>query len=156
MPTGIAWFLRYVPLYTCYTYLKTNLVTCAWHVSQKPRTSRTQMVDFTHQRASHISKTNFVTCLVFEIRSWHRHIFRSPPQRWPNKPGKNIRPSVHPYVRTSVRTYVHRPTYVHNQTQCSHKPNNGICYGWWDIHDDMTKGHPRSGSRLRETYKFQK
>jgi len=27
------------------------------------------MVHFTHQRASHISKTNFVTCLVFKIHT---------------------------------------------------------------------------------------
>jgi len=33
-------------------------------------------------------------------------IFRSSPERWPNIP---VRP------------------YVHNQTQCSHKPNSGIC-----------------------------
>ena len=37
----------------------------------KSRTSRTRMADFTHQSASHISKTNFVTCLVFEICSLH-------------------------------------------------------------------------------------
>jgi len=52
-------------------------------------------------------------------------IFRSSPPRWPNKPGKNVRPSVRPSVRMSVRTYVR--TYVHNQTQRSHKPNSGIC-----------------------------
>jgi len=33
-------------------------------------------------------------------------IFRSSPQRWPNKPSKSVRPSVHTYVRTSVRPYV--------------------------------------------------
>jgi len=49
---------------------KTNLETGTRYVSQKPRTSRSQMVDFAHQRASHISKTNFVTCLVFEICSF--------------------------------------------------------------------------------------
>jgi len=31
-------------------------------------------------------------------------IFRSSPQRWPNKPGKNVRTYVHPYVPPSVRT----------------------------------------------------
>ena len=46
------------------------------------------------------------------------------PERWPNKPGKNVRPSVRPYV--------------HNQTQCSHKPNSGICWGRRDIHHNMT------------------
>jgi len=47
-------------------------------------------------------------------------IFRSSPVRWPNKPDENVRPSVRTYL-----AYV-RP-YVHNQTQCSHKPNSGIC-----------------------------
>jgi len=40
------------------------------------------------------------------------------------RPNVGLRPSVRPYV--------------HNQTQYSHKPNSGICYGRWDIHDDMT------------------
>jgi len=40
------------------------------------------------------------------------HLLSSPP-RWPNKPGKNVRPYVRPYV--------------HSQTQCSHKSNSGIC-----------------------------
>jgi len=32
-------------------------------------------------------------------------------------------------VKISVRTFVHTSvcTYVHNETQCSHKPNNGVC-----------------------------
>jgi len=46
---------------------KTNFITYNWHVSQKQQTSETQIIDFTHQCASHISKTNFVTCPVFEI-----------------------------------------------------------------------------------------
>jgi len=47
-------------------------------------------------------------------------IFRSSPKkRRPNKPGKNVRPSVHTYyMHTSICT---------NETQCSHKPNSGIC-----------------------------
>ena len=45
-----------------------------------------------------------------DVRLPHYRIFRSSPERWPNKPGKNVRPS------------------VHNQTQCSHKPDSGICY----------------------------
>jgi len=48
-----------------------------------------------------------------KVRRWPQSpigtIFRSNPPRWPNKPGKNVRP------------------YVHNQTQCNHKPNSGIC-----------------------------
>jgi len=68
MPMGIPgfWDMFYLHCRKRATHIsKTNLVTCAQHVSQKPRTSWTRMVDFTHQRASHISKTNFVTCLVF-------------------------------------------------------------------------------------------
>jgi len=45
-------------------------------------------------------------------------IFRSSPERWPNKPGKNVHPSVHTSVRTSehmsVRTYIHTSTITHN------------------------------------------
>jgi len=45
------------------------------------------IVDFTHQRASHISKTNFVTCLAFAICSLHnvvnvRHISQKPRHMW--------------------------------------------------------------------------
>jgi len=40
-------------------------------------------------------------------------IIRSSPERWPNKPGKNVRTWVRPYV--------------HNETECSQKPNSGIC-----------------------------
>ena len=44
-------------------------------------------------------------------------VFRSSPERWPNKPGKN--------VCQSICMYVH--TYVHNETQCRHKPNSDVC-----------------------------
>jgi len=57
------------------------------------------------------------------------HVFRSS--------SKNVRPSVRPSVRP----------YVHNETQCSHKPNSGI--RWSMIHSRPYdfQGHPRSGSR---------
>jgi len=47
--------------------------------------------------------------------------------RWPNKPGKNVRPSIRMYVRTYTYVCTSVRPYVHNQTQCSHKPNSGIC-----------------------------
>ena len=59
-------------------------------------------------------------CLLAYLRKHtfeHQQIFRSSPERWPNKPGKNVRPSVCPSVHP----------YIRNQTQCSHKPNSGIC-----------------------------
>jgi len=65
---------------------------------------------------------HLVFCSITRFKD--RYFIRSSRPRWPNKPGKNVHPSVH--------------TYVHNQIQCSHKPNSGICYGRWDIHDDMT------------------
>ena len=37
-------------------------------------------------------------------------LFRSSPQRWHNKPGKNVRPSVRTYVRPNVRQYVRTST----------------------------------------------
>ena len=50
--------------------------------------------------------------------------------------------SVHPYVRTSVRTV---RTFVHNQNQCSHKPIYGIGRGRRVILKDITfkviRGH---------------
>ena len=41
-------------------------------------------------------------------------IFRSSPPRWPNKPGKNVRPSVRMSVRTYVRPSVRTSTIKHN------------------------------------------
>jgi len=92
---------------------KNNFITCAQHVSQKWRTSRTGsqistlhsvspkpisshtfitylknhglktyrflwtwIVDFTHQHRSHMSKTDFVTCLNFEMYPSHFVSFR--------------------------------------------------------------------------------
>jgi len=66
-------------------------------------------------------------------------VFRSSLERWPNKPSKNVRP------------------YVHNETQCSHKPNK------WHLLRLMRhsrrydfQGHPRSGSRITWDLKFQR
>jgi len=39
---------------------------------------------------------------------------RSSPQRWPNKPGKNVRLYVHTSIHTYVRTYVCTSTIKHN------------------------------------------
>jgi len=36
--------------------------------------------------------------------------------------------SVCPFVRLNV----------HSETQCNHKPNSCVCYGRWNIHDDIT------------------
>jgi len=44
-----------------------------------------------------------------KVRRWPQSpfgtIFRSSPERWPNKPGKNVRPSVRPSVRKSTIKY---------------------------------------------------
>jgi len=54
-------------------------------------------------------------------------MLRSSPQRWPNKPGKNVRPS----IRTSIRT---------STMKLNAATNNIVEFvrGRWDIHDDMT------------------
>jgi len=89
--------------------------------------------------------------------------FRSFPQTWPNKPGKNVRPSVCMYVRTStiklnaatnqnklsqisqarflISSYL--SSYVTSKfaKKSTSSDVNKAWYdvrGWWDIHDDMT------------------
>ena len=68
------------------------------------------------------------------------------PEKLPNKPGKNVCMYLRTYVRTSVRTSIRMYVrmYVHSETQCSHKPNRRSRR--YDF-----QGHPRSGSRSRET-----
>jgi len=71
---------------------------------------------------------------------------------------------VRPYVHMSVCTYLRLSVYpyVHNHTQCSHKPNSGICEGRWDIHDHMTfkvirgqgQGHMRLKVSKMTIFKF--
>jgi len=49
-------------------------------------------------------------CLLAYLRKHtfeHQQIFRSSPERWPNKPGKNVRPSVCPSVHPYVHPYIH-------------------------------------------------
>jgi len=53
------------------------------------------------------SFSGFPTFMSIKLR------FRSSPERRHNKRGENLRPGV--------------STYVHNETQCSHKPNSDIC-----------------------------
>ena len=67
---------------------------------------------------------------------------------WPNKPGKNVRLSVHMYVRPYVRTYVHTSTMKHNAATNQIVEIVRVDETFTTI---WLQGHPRSGSRSRET-----
>jgi len=74
--------------------------------------------------------------------------FRSSPERWPNKPGKNVRPSVRTYIHPSVRPYVCTSTIklsvATNEIVVFVKVDETFTTIWF-------QGHPRSGSRSCET-----